>query len=1097
MSDGWVKLSDPATGKEFYANKSTRQTQWEPPPGFVDPAAAMARTAQAQSINNNSFNDHAKDDENWEQMKDEASGRYFYVDHVSKVTTWERPTNFESNVSISSRNANANGNNGNGNKIGASNSFSADDSYDTSGRKQAQGTATGFGFIPAGAMSGSTYGTSPNASSSAKSKQTNINTSPWGESHPPPSTSAAHSHSTSYEYSYKPSTNTIDDKSTKYYSSVLPQIDFTVVKVPDRLRSSCPSCEAVFSLSKRRHHCRLCGDIFCDACSAHRVILPLAGTEYDKPVRVCNECHVDVDKGNYFSMRRYLTPLLLFNGENEEELQKAFGNTSNRKNDDGSAVESIDVTNVAAALTSLTQDLESVLQDSTSFGEKVTIPPDVLIPAITRHLASEETSDRAMKALSVLLSLGNVVGDNSFAATVFLHQNAAGVFENICKLLEWSGAGIQTLAVQEQAAKAIFYLTDGRVLADILEMEEANGHILDEGWINSAVMLCDVPRVLRSMLDHTTSTESPTLQRWSAACIRSLISEDERRGCEAVSEAMSMGYNELRYESFVTELVSSGGAMILSSLVSSDDADTRGHAMAALSQIIDAARNINVRLGVFIEAFQIQNVQISSETAIIEAVVSSACGASFAQLLLSADNSSAAMACDFARSLVFPIITNPLGTTVPRYHRLFASNINVQVDDDGLKEYRNAALVIGASDGVLGALVHLIIDIHGGGLRPVELRRSAMQILAAIAHTVAYWDSKIKNCGKGIETMDESVLRLHEKVGIVLAILEDEHAAEVISKSFSSATIDSLNTSRDSPNSQLKEASALAVCAMSSCSPSMANTFINSNILGSLISICADDGFNTPSKRGNWSSRRLPMLEAVAAILVQGWKLMQNNVATRMLGEESGSGSSSRPLEVLLEALDAGIVPLISRILNSAQDFSPADKGYADTRTKIAACHCVSAMFGIGRGDERNIGFSRIFEAMGNRHRIISQILYLLGSIVPEVQNNASQGRSIEKDIPLLQLLEANLLSAGSICGSEFCSFGSMDFHGDYDMSPVSTQFSNNMQAVSLILLDYNKFAFQHLRSSNKKHSHHLIGFRCHRKRRFCDAISRDMCYYI
>ena len=45
-----------------------------------------------------------------------------------------------------------------------------------------------------------------------------------------------------------------------------------------------------------------------------------------------------------------------------------------------------------------------------------------------------------------------------------------------------------------------------------------------------------------------------------------------------MSEPMSMGYNELRYESFVTEVVSFGGAMILSSLVSSDDADTRGHA---------------------------------------------------------------------------------------------------------------------------------------------------------------------------------------------------------------------------------------------------------------------------------------------------------------------------------------------------------------------------------------------------------------------------------------------------------------------------------------------------------------------------------------
>ena len=1069
MNDGWVKLSDPATGKEFYANKSTRQTQWDPPPGFADPATATQVHSHAQSqgqshgydsFNNRgsvSENDNKNDNENWEQMKDEASGRYFYVDHVSKVTTWERPTNFGRDNSNAKEKTISSG---------ASHSFSANSyGHDASGGNEAQGTATGFGFIPAGAMSGSAYGTSPNTSSAPTPKHSNANVSPWGESHPPPSTahSHVHSHSASYEYSYKPSTNTIDDKSTKYYSSMLPQIDFKVVKVPDRLRPSCPSCDITFSLSKRRHHCRLCGDVFCDACSSHRVLLPLGGTEFDKPVRVCKECHVDVDKDNFFSMRRYLTPLLLYNGENEEELQKAFGNMSNRKNDDGSAVESIDVTNVSAALTALTQDLESVLQDSTSFGEKVTIPPDILIPAITRHLTSEETSDRAMKALSVLLSLGNVVGDNSFAATVFLHKNAAGVLENICKLLEWSGTGTKTLAVQEQAAKAIFYLTDGRVLTDILEMEEANGHFFDEGWINSAVMLCDAPRVLRSMLDHTTSTESPTLQRWSAACIRSLISEDERRCCEAVSEAMSMGYNELRYESFVTELVSSGGAMILSSLVSSDDSDTRGHAMAALSQIIDAARNINVRLGVFIEAFQIQNIQTCSETSIIEAVVSSgACGPSLAQLLLSADNSSAAMACDFARSLVYPILSNPLGTSVPRYHRLFASNVNLEVDEDGLKEYRKAALGIGASDGVLGALIHLVTDIRGGGLRPVELRRSAMQILAAISHTVAYWDSKIKNCGKAIETMDDSVLRLHEKVGIVLTILEEERAAEAITKSFSSATIDSLNTSRDSPSSQLKEASALTVCALSSCSLSMANTFISSNILASLISICADEGFNTPSRRGNWSSRRLPMLEAVAAILVQGWKMMQTDVATRMLDEEGvGSGSSSRSLELLLEALDAGIVPLISRILNSAQDFSTAEKGYADTRTKIAACHCVSAMFGIGRGDETNIGFSRIFEAMGNRHRIISQILYLLGSIVPEVQNNASQGRSIEKDIPLLQLLEANLLSTGSICGSEFCSFGSMNFHGDYDMSPVS------ISSGFILFISLNKLAFQHDDSIN------------------------------
>jgi hypothetical protein len=147
--------------------------------------------------------------------------------------------------------------------------------------------------------------------------------------------------------------------------------------------------------------------------------------------------------------------------------------------------------------------------------------------------------------------------------------------------------------------------------------------------------------------------------------------------------------------------------------------------------------------------------------------------------------------------------------------------------------------------------------------------------------------------------MDESVLLLHEKVGISLAILEEEHAAEAIAKSFSSATIDSLNTSRDSPSSQLKDESALTVRAMSSCSPSMATTYINSNLSRSLvISTSANDGFNTPSNKSNCSSRRLPML-----------------------GEDSGSGSSSRPLDVLSEALDAGIAPLINRILNSAQDF--------------------------------------------------------------------------------------------------------------------------------------------------------------------------------
>ena len=168
--------------------------------------------------------------------------------------------------------------------------------------------------------------------------------------------------------------------------------------------------------------------------------------------------------------------------------------------------------------------------------------------------------------------------------------------------------------------------------------------------------------------------------------------------------------------------------------------------------------------------------------------------------------------------------------------------------------------------------------------------------------------------------MDESVLLLHEKVGVSLAILEEEHAAEAIVKLFSSASIDSLNTSRDSTSSQLKEASALVVRVMSSYSPSMATTFINRNIFRSLVSTCADNSFSTPLNKGNWSSRSMPIL-----------------------GENSGSGSYSRPLEVHSEALDASIVRFISRILNSAQDFSPAKKRlhrYENQGRCLSLCIC-------------------------------------------------------------------------------------------------------------------------------------------------------------
>ena len=41
--------------------------------------------------------------------------------------------------------------------------------------------------------------------------------------------------------------------------------------MPDRLCRHCYACEAQFTVFRRRHHCRLCGQVFCSACSAYFV----------------------------------------------------------------------------------------------------------------------------------------------------------------------------------------------------------------------------------------------------------------------------------------------------------------------------------------------------------------------------------------------------------------------------------------------------------------------------------------------------------------------------------------------------------------------------------------------------------------------------------------------------------------------------------------------------------------------------------------------------------------------------------------------------------------------------------------------------------
>ncbi|XP_062229881.1 protein FREE1-like [Phragmites australis] len=64
--------------------------------------------------------------------------------------------------------------------------------------------------------------------------------------------------------------------------------------VPDEAVRKCTACAADFNAFNRRHHCRNCGDIFCDKCTQGRT--PLTTDADAQPVRVCDRCMAEVSQ---------------------------------------------------------------------------------------------------------------------------------------------------------------------------------------------------------------------------------------------------------------------------------------------------------------------------------------------------------------------------------------------------------------------------------------------------------------------------------------------------------------------------------------------------------------------------------------------------------------------------------------------------------------------------------------------------------------------------------------------------------------------------------------------------------------------------------
>ncbi|KAJ7335821.1 hypothetical protein JRQ81_013762 [Phrynocephalus forsythii] len=72
--------------------------------------------------------------------------------------------------------------------------------------------------------------------------------------------------------------------------------------VPDSEAPNCMNCQAKFTFTKRRHHCRACGKVFCTSCCNRKCKLQYL----DKEARVCIGCYESINKAQ--ALERMMSP---------------------------------------------------------------------------------------------------------------------------------------------------------------------------------------------------------------------------------------------------------------------------------------------------------------------------------------------------------------------------------------------------------------------------------------------------------------------------------------------------------------------------------------------------------------------------------------------------------------------------------------------------------------------------------------------------------------------------------------------------------------------------------------------------------------------
>ncbi|RYH21672.1 hypothetical protein EON65_20320 [archaeon] len=194
----------------------------------------------------------------WEERVD-ASGRFFYVDHNTRTTHWDRPTVPAQQLTRSSTK-------------GAIHQ-SVQESLERSTSSDAYPS-------PVKPISRQMQAVSADNASVASSKLSERSLLPEVE----------------------PTSTFLDSFEIQTIASeILPFI------CPSNQRGQCFKCDGkLIAPFSSKHHCKSCGEVYCKRCSAQKIVINLPSKDYAQPVRCCDYCVSHLKTGDQNSLLRYL-----------------------------------------------------------------------------------------------------------------------------------------------------------------------------------------------------------------------------------------------------------------------------------------------------------------------------------------------------------------------------------------------------------------------------------------------------------------------------------------------------------------------------------------------------------------------------------------------------------------------------------------------------------------------------------------------------------------------------------------------------------------------------------------------------------------------